>query len=147
MTIINKLNMNMKVCDRQDRQKSNTVCLLPLYSLRPLGITALCVPSSEGQILWISAHVVLLFYKCHHSYHSLGLSFQGQDSPTLKLCYLSFQLVTFLLKTLLEEKTMIVELGESQPGTPIFVIIVYIEFTIVIQPWWLSSLMRQFLIQ
>ena len=32
---------------------------------------------------------------------------QGQDSPTLKLCYLSFQLVTFLLKTVLEEKTVI----------------------------------------
>ena len=31
------------------------------------------------------------------------------------ICYLSFQLVTFLLKTLLEEKTVIVELGESQP--------------------------------
>ena len=39
----------------------------------------------------------------------------GPDSPTIKLCYLSFQLVAFLLKTLLEEKTVIVELGESQP--------------------------------
>ena len=40
---------------------------------------------------------------------------QSQDSPTLKLCYLGFKLVTFLLKTLLKEKTVIVELGESQP--------------------------------
>ena len=39
----------------------------------------------------------------------------GQDSPTLKPCYHSFQLLTFLFKTLLEEKNVIVELGESQP--------------------------------
>ena len=39
----------------------------------------------------------------------------GQDSPTLKLCYLRFQLVTFLSKTLLEEKNVRVELDESQP--------------------------------
>ena len=37
----------------------------------------------------------------------------GQDSPKLKL--FSFQLVIFKLQTLLEEKTVIVELGESQP--------------------------------
>ena len=44
---------------------------------------------------------------------SVGLALnQGQDSPTPKLCYLSFQLVTFL-----EEKTGIVELGESQSST------------------------------
>ena len=40
----------------------------------------------------------------------------GQNSPTYKLCNLSFLLVTFQLKTLLEEKTVIVELGEYQPG-------------------------------
>ena len=39
----------------------------------------------------------------------------GQDSPTLKLCYLKFILLTFQCKTLVEEKTVIVELGESQP--------------------------------
>ena len=49
-------------------------------------------------------------------YQELTNTVLGQDSPTLKLCYLSFQLVTFLLKTLLEEKTVIVELGESQPS-------------------------------
>ena len=30
----------------------------------------------------------------------------GRDSPTIKLCYFSFLLVTFQLKTLLEEKTV-----------------------------------------
>ena len=40
---------------------------------------------------------------------------QGQDSTTLKLCYLSLLLATFQEKTLLEEKTVMVELGESWP--------------------------------
>ena len=41
---------------------------------------------------------------------------QGQDSPTLKLCYyLSPWLGVFQWKTLLVEKTVIVEVGESQP--------------------------------
>ena len=41
---------------------------------------------------------------------------RGPDSPTLKLCYLSFIWVTFRLQTLLEEKTVIVDFGESQPS-------------------------------
>ena len=40
----------------------------------------------------------------------------GRDSPSLKLCCLSFQLVTLKLKALLEENTVIVELGECQPS-------------------------------
>ena len=40
---------------------------------------------------------------------------QGWDSPTLNFCYLSFLLVTSQWKTLLEEKTVMVELDESQP--------------------------------
>ena len=38
-----------------------------------------------------------------------------QDSPMLKLCYLSLWLALFRWKTLLVEKTVIVEIGESQP--------------------------------
>ena len=41
--------------------------------------------------------------------------FQGRDSPTLKLYYLSLLLALSQIKTLLEEKTVIVELGESWP--------------------------------
>ena len=41
---------------------------------------------------------------------------QGRDSPSLKLCCLSFQLVTLTLKALLEENTVLVELGEFQPS-------------------------------
>ena len=37
------------------------------------------------------------------------------DSLTLKLCYLSFLLEIFQWKTLVEVKTVIAELGESQP--------------------------------
>ena len=40
---------------------------------------------------------------------------QGRDSPTLKLSYLSLWVALFQGKTLLEEKTVIVELGESWP--------------------------------
>ena len=40
---------------------------------------------------------------------------QGQDSPSLKLYYLSLWLSLFQWKTLLVEKTVIVELGESRP--------------------------------
>ena len=43
-------------------------------------------------------------------YHLLG-----QDSPSLKLYYLSLWLSLFQWKTLLVEKTVVVELGESQP--------------------------------
>ena len=39
----------------------------------------------------------------------------GQDSPSLKLCYLSLWLSLFQWKTLLVKKTVIVELGESWP--------------------------------
>ena len=39
----------------------------------------------------------------------------GQDSPSLKLYYLSFWLSFFQWKTLLVEKTVIIEHGESQP--------------------------------
>ena len=40
---------------------------------------------------------------------------QGQDSPSLKLFYLSLWLSFFQWKNLLEEKNVIVELGKSQP--------------------------------
>ena len=46
----------------------------------------------------------------------LIFGFQGQDSLTLKHFYLSFLLRNFQLKTLLEDKTVIVELGESKPS-------------------------------
>jgi hypothetical protein len=39
----------------------------------------------------------------------------GWDSPTLKLCYICPWLALFQLKTLLKEKSVIAELGESQP--------------------------------
>ena len=42
---------------------------------------------------------------------------QGQDSPRLNLYYLSAWLALFQSKTLLVEKTVIVELGESWPRT------------------------------
>ena len=45
--------------------------------------------------------------------------FQGGDSPTL-LYYLSFRLAFQQWKTLLEEKTLILEIGESQPRCPDF---------------------------
>ena len=41
---------------------------------------------------------------------------QGWDSPTLKLYYLRLQLSLFQWKTMLVDKTVIVELGESQPS-------------------------------
>ena len=42
----------------------------------------------------------------------------GRDSPTWKLCYLSF----YWYAKLLEEKTVVVELGESKPSTTYFFI-------------------------
>ena len=41
---------------------------------------------------------------------------QGQDSPRLNLCYLTLRMALFHSKSLLEDKTVIVELGESQPS-------------------------------
>ena len=43
---------------------------------------------------------------------------QGGDSPTIKLCYLIFVIVSFQWKTLLEENFSIEEIGESQPWIP-----------------------------
>ena len=43
---------------------------------------------------------------------------QGWDSPTFKLYYLSLKRAFFQWKTMLVEKTVIVELGESRPRTP-----------------------------
>ena len=51
-------------------------------------------------------------------FHLLNVKSLDRDSPTLKLCYLSFLLLTFQWKTLLEEKTVIVEPDESQPWLP-----------------------------
>ena len=52
------------------------------------------------------------------SEYSLQLTkIQGQDSPSLKLYYLSLWLSLFQWKTLQVEKTVIVELGESMPWT------------------------------
>ena len=46
---------------------------------------------------------------------SFNFNFLGWDSPNSKFCYLSFWLELFKIKTLLVEKTVIEELGESQP--------------------------------
>ena len=43
------------------------------------------------------------------------LDLQVWDSPRLKICYLSFRLALFKWKAQLEEKTVKVELGDSQP--------------------------------
>ncbi len=45
-------------------------------------------------------------------------SSQGWDSPTSQLCYVFVWLRLFQLKTQLEEKTVIVGHGESQPRKP-----------------------------
>ena len=50
--------------------------------------------------------------------HAPTCEWQGQDSPSLKLYYLSLWLSLFQWKTLLVEKTVIVELGESWPWNP-----------------------------
>ena len=55
---------------------------------------AIRIHAQDAQILYSSEHL-------------------GLDSPTLKLSYLSLWLALFQGKTLLEEKTVIVELGES----------------------------------
>ena len=46
---------------------------------------------------------------------SIHVKCQGWDSPTLKLYYLIFELGLFQWKTMLVEKTVIVDLGESRP--------------------------------
>ena len=47
---------------------------------------------------------------------------QGWDSPTIKLYYLSLKLALLQWKTMLVEKTVIVELGESQPWIIVIII-------------------------
>ena len=56
------------------------------------------------------------FYTYIHTY------IQGRDSPTFKICYISFILVTFQRQTLVHEKTVMVKIGESQPRHPTKVI-------------------------
>ena len=46
---------------------------------------------------------------------TVKIKFQGQDSQRLNLYYLPLILALFQSKTLLVEKTVIVELGESRP--------------------------------
>ena len=58
---------------------------------------------------------ILLIWAAIEKKYFVPLAHLGWDSPTLKLCYLCLWLALFQLKTLLEEKSVIVELGESQP--------------------------------
>ena len=78
-----------------------------------------CVPKFNRAISMICAGcpTFMKSTRCpsSSSYKIHMFKIQGWDSPTLKLCYLSFLLLTFQWKTLLQEKTVIVELGESQP--------------------------------
>jgi hypothetical protein len=54
---------------------------------------------------------------CNFSFQKIWIfsEFQSWDSPKLKFCYLFLWLALSQWNTLLEEKTVIVELGESQP--------------------------------
>ena len=65
----------------------------------------------------------------------------GQDSPTLKLCYLSPWQGVFQLKTLLVEKPVIVEVGESQPWAIRKSSIMWNVLNCLVIPrsWWCSS--------
>ena len=63
---------------------------------------------------------------------TLTLDHLVRDSPTLKLCYLSFLLLTLQWKTLLKEKIVIEEIGESQPcASYLVVILVFSTFFVV----------------
>ena len=65
-----------------------------------------------------------LFFPCHRRKHDWVRAVSrllGTDSPNLKL---SLWLSLFQWKALPVEKTVIVELGESQPCRPLFVLVV-----------------------
>ena len=75
----------------------------------------------KGLSLWL-----LLTKNCRRNQHQVHLAREntlrsyflivlGRNSPSLKLYYLRLLLWLFQWKTLLVEKTVIVELGESQP--------------------------------
>ena len=53
----------------------------------------------------------------------LDVSCLGRDSPSLKLCYLCPWRGVFQWQTLLVEKTVIVEVGESRPCMPMRIIL------------------------
>ena len=65
-------------------------------------------------MLWLKPDLLILIFS--GSFSSPGtVQVLGWDSPLLKLYYLSLWLAIFQWKSQLEEKTVIVELGESQP--------------------------------
>ena len=67
-------------------------------------------------VLWFWLNTIILLFR--HSYWTVVAERSkslGQDSPSLKLYYLSLWLSLFQWKTLILEKNVMVELGESQP--------------------------------
>jgi hypothetical protein len=62
-----------------------------------------------------SSHIQAYIFSTYLLFKPFGGWFQGRDSPSLELCYLSLWLALLQWKRLLGEKTVIVELDDSQP--------------------------------